>query len=120
MKKAFLLVRIRTADRDAPHFRWRQGEHSHIETLQFTRALCELAPSPLLLGGVIEHHLDNWVEGEPHAKAEILRSLYVDDLLNSEMTEEETKLLKEKAIEIFEDEKFILHKWKSTEHIKVA
>ena len=60
------------------------------------------------------------MEGEPHAKAEILRSLYVDDLLNSEMTEEETKLLKEKAIEIFEDEKFILHKWKSTEHIKVA
>ena len=59
------------------------------------------------------------MEGEPHAKAEILRSLYVDDLLNSEMTEEETKLLKEKAIEIFEDEKFILHKWKSTEH-KVA
>ena len=51
MKKALLLVRIRTADRDAPHFRWRQGEHSHIETLQFTRALCELAPSPLLLGG---------------------------------------------------------------------
>ena len=41
------------------------------------------------------------MEGEPHAKAEILRSLYVDDLLNSEMTEEETKLLKEKAIEIF-------------------
>ena len=119
MKKAFVLVRIRTADRDALHFHWRQGEHSHIETLQFTRALCQLAPSPLLIGGVIEHHLDNWVEGEPHAKAEILRSLYVDDLLSSEMTEEETKLLKEKAIEIFEDATFTLHKWKSNEH-KVA
>ena len=119
MKKAFLLVGIRTADRDAPHFRWRQGEHSHIETLRFTRALCELAPSPLLLGGVIEHHLDNWVEGEPHAKTEIRKSLYVDDLLSSGMTEEETKLLKAKAIEIFEDATFTLQKWKSTEH-KVA
>lgn len=59
------------------------------------------------------------MEGEPHAKAEILKSLYVDDLLSSEMTEEETKLLKEKAIEIFEDATFTLHKWKSTEH-KVA
>ena len=119
LRKAFLLVRIRTADRHAPRFRWRQVEHSHIETLRFTRALYELAPSPLLLGGVIEHHLDNWVEGEPHAKAEIQKSLYVDDLLSSEMTEEETKLLKEKAIEIFEDATFTLHKWKSTEH-KVA
>ena len=86
------------------------GEHSHIETLRFTRALFELAPSPLLLGGVIEHHLDNWVEREPHAKTEILNILSVDDLLSSGMTEEETKLLKEKAIEIFEDATFTLHK----------
>ena len=119
LKKAFLLVRIRTAYRDAPRFHWRPGEHSHIETLRFTRALFELAPSPLLLGGAIEHHLDNWVEGEPHAKAEIRKSLYVDDLLSGGMTEEETKLLKEKAIEIFEDATFTLQKWKSTEH-KVA
>ena len=119
LKKACLLVRIRTADRDAPRFHWRPGEHSHTETLRFTRALFELAPSPLLLGGVIEHHLDNWVEGEPHAKAEIRKSLYVDDLLSNEMTEEETNLLKEKAIEIFEDATFTLQKWKSTEH-KVA
>ena len=86
------------------------GEHSHIETLRFTRALFELAPSPLLLGGVIEHHLDNWVEREPHAKTEILNILSVDDLLSSGMTEEETNLLKEKAIEIFEDATFTLHK----------
>ena len=97
LKKAFLLVRIRTADRDALRFHWTPGEHFHIETLRFTRALFEIAPSPLLLGGVIEHHLDTWVEGEPHAKAEILKSLYVDDLLSGEMTEEKTKLLKEKA-----------------------
>lgn len=119
LKKAFLLLRIRTAYRDAPRFHWRPGQHSHIETLRFTRALFELAPSPLLLGGVIEHHLDNWVEGEPHAKTEIRKSLYVDDLLSSGMTEEETKLLKAKAIEIFEDATFTLQKWKSTEH-KVA
>ena len=59
------------------------------------------------------------MEGEPPAKAEIRKSLYVDDLLSSGMAEEETKLLKEKAIEIFEDATFTLHQWKSTEH-KVA
>ena len=77
LKKAFLLVRIRTADRNELRFHWRQWKHSHIESLRFTRALFELAPSPLLLGGVIEHHLDNWVEREPHAKAEIDLTTYV-------------------------------------------
>lgn len=39
LKKAFLQVRIREADRDALRFHWRQGKHSNIETLRFTRAL---------------------------------------------------------------------------------
>lgn len=43
----------------------------------------------------------------------------MDDLLSGGMTEEGTKLLKKKAIEIFEDATFTLHKWQSTEH-KVA
>ena len=115
LKKAFLQVRIRTADRDAMRFHWRQGEHSHIQTLRFTRALFGLAPSPFLLGGVIEHHLDTWVEREPHAVAELRKSLYVDDLLSGGVTVAETKLLKEKAIEIFEDATFTLHKWQSNE-----
>ena len=58
LKKAFLQVRIREADRDALRFHWRRGEHSDIEILRFTRALFGLAPSPFLLVGVIEYHLD--------------------------------------------------------------
>ena len=53
------------------------------------------------LGGVIEHHLDTWVKSEPHAVAELRKSLYVDDLLSGGVTVAETKLLKQKAIEIF-------------------
>ena len=115
LKKAFLQVRIREADRDALRFHWRQGEHSNIDTLRFTRALFGLAPSPFLLGGVIEYHLDTWEEREPHAVAELRRSLYVDDLLSGGATVEETKELKEQAIEIFEDATFTLHKWQSNE-----
>ena len=33
LKKAFLQVRIREADRDASRFHWKQIEHSEIETL---------------------------------------------------------------------------------------
>ena len=115
LKKAFLQVRTREADRDALQFHWRQGEHLNIETLRFTRALFGLAPSPFLLGGVIEYHLDTWEEREPHAVAELRRSLYVDDLLSGGATVEETKELKEQAIEIFEDATFTLHKWQANE-----
>ena len=106
LKQAFLQFRIREADRDALRFRWQQGEHSEIETLRFTRALFQLAPSPYLLSGVIEHHLDSWEAREPHVVPELRKSLYVDDLISGGTTVEEAKELKERAIEIFEDATF--------------
>ena len=115
LKQAFLQVRIRGADRDALRFHWKQGKHSEIETLRFTRALFGLAPSPFLLGGVIEHHLDTWEAREPHVVAELWKSLYVHDLISGGTTVEEAKELKERAIEIFEDSTFTLLKWQSSE-----
>ena len=106
LKRAFLQVRIREADRHALRFHWRHGEHSNIETLRFTRALFGLAQSPCLLVGVVDYHLDTWEEREPYAVAALRRSLYVDDLLSGGATVEETKELKEQAIEIFEDATF--------------
>ena len=115
LKKAFLQVRIREADRDALRFHWRRGEHSDVEILRFTRALFGLAPSPFLLGGVIEFHLDTWEEHEPQVVAELRKSIYVDDLLSGGATEQEASELKAKAIEIFNDATFTLHKWQSNE-----
>lgn len=66
LKQAFLQVRIKEAERVALTFHWRINEHSELETLRFTRALFGLAPSPLLLGGVIEHHLESL--GKPYAR----------------------------------------------------
>lgn len=115
LKKAFLQVRIKESDRDALRFHWKQGEHSEIETLRFTRALFGLAPSPFLLGGVIKYHLDTWEAREPHAVAELRKSLYVDDLISGGVTVEKARELKQQAIEIFEDATFTLHKWQSNE-----
>ena len=59
LQKAFLQVRVKASDRDALRFHWRRNEHSQTETLRFTRALFGLAPSPFLLGGVLETHLSS-------------------------------------------------------------
>ena len=74
-----------------------------------------LTCSPFLHGGVIEHHLETWKERKPEAVSEIEKSMYVDDLISGQPTVSKAKQLKEKAIEIFKDAIFTLHKWHSNE-----
>lgn len=113
LQKAFLQVRVKEIDRDAMRFHWRRDEQSPLETLRFTRALFGLAPSPFLLGGVIEMHFNNWEEREPELVAKIRKELYVDDLISESTTVCKTRELKDKTKEIFQDACFNLHKWHS-------
>ena len=113
IQKAFLQVRVRENERDALRFHWRCEEDSQFKTLRFTRVLFGLAPSPFLLAGVIEQHLSLWEERYPDIVAELRKSLYVDDLLTGGQTIAQAADRKEKAIEVFEDAKFTLHKWNS-------
>ena len=113
LQKAFLQVRIREDDRDALRFYWRPGEQAELQTLRFTRALFGLAPSPFLLGGVIEHHLESWESRKPDVVPEIRRSLYVDDLISGSTTVAQAKELRDGATGVFADATFKLHKWNS-------
>ena len=114
MRKAFLQVRIREGERDALRFHWlRDLNSTEVIALRFTRALFGLAPSPFLLGGVIDQHLKSCSHKLPQSVAEILRSLYVDDLISGDATITKAKQLKTDAVEIFSDAGFHLHKWHS-------
>ena len=113
LQQAFLQVRIKKEERDALRFHWKISEDSEVEVLRFTRALFGLVPSPFLLGGVIECHLETWKTRMPELVAKLRRSLYVDDLISGKPTAEEARQLKQGAIEVFADAKFKLHKWHS-------
>ena len=115
LQKAFLQVRIKKQDCDALRFHWKPNSQAEIQTLRFSRALFGLAPSPFLLGEVLEYHLQSWEDRKPDAVAEIKKSLYVDDLISGSTTVEKVKELRDGAIEIFDDAKFTLHKWDSNE-----
>jgi hypothetical protein len=91
LQKAFLQVRIKAEDRDALQFHWKPNSQAQIQTLRFTRALFGLAPSPFLLGGVIEYHLQSWEDRKPDTFAKIKKSLYVDDLISGSTTVEKAK-----------------------------
>ena len=113
LKQAFLQVRIHEKDRDALRFHWfKDLQTKTIEVLRFTRALFGLAPSPFLLGGVIQQHLENFRTVHPEIVSEI-EKVYVDDLISGGENEIEAEQLKSKAIEIFSDATFDLHKWHS-------
>ena len=107
-------MRIHPDDRDALRFHWLVNKDPlQVCTLRFTRALFGLGPSPFLLGGVIQHHLNTVRSEQPKQVEEIERSLYVDDILSGGQTVEETKELKNSTTKIFETASLKLHKWNS-------
>jgi hypothetical protein len=84
-----------------------------VETFRFARVLFGLAPSPYLLEGVLESHLDAWADKYPDEVALLRRSMYVDDVLSGGRTVQEAEARKEIAREILHDATFELHKWNS-------
>ena len=100
LRRAFLQIRVKEADRDAPRFHCRSSAEEEVETWQFTRVLFGLAPSPFLLNGVLEAHLDAWEERQPDVVAELRKSLYVDDVISGNQTVEQAQRTKQVAIEI--------------------
>ena len=57
--------------------------------LRFTRVVFGLAPSPFLLNGVIQQHLETLESLCPESVAEVRKSLYDDDLISGTPTTEE-------------------------------
>ena len=114
IKKAFLQVRIRADDRDALRFHWINiKDPNDVRTYRFTRALFGLGPSPFLLGGVIEQHLNSQPEELMESVNEIKRGLYVDDLILGGESAEKALEKKTQATDIFKEANFQLHKWHS-------
>ena len=82
---------------------------TQVQVFRFTRALFGLAPSPFLLGGEIEQHLESLSERLPQSIAEIIRSLYFDDLISGTPTFAKAKELCD-VVEIISDAEFELRK----------
>ena len=107
-------MRIREADRDALQFHWiRDKDSSQVETLRLTRALFGLVQSPFLLAGTLKQHLETLRTEYPKHVEEIMKSLYVDDIITGEDTVDQVHELKGTAIRVFERAGFELHKWNS-------
>ena len=68
---------------------------------------------PFILGGTIEEHLKKFLLRFQEIVEEIMRAMYVDDIIGDADTIEHARKFKETCISIFEEAKFKLHKWHS-------
>ena len=69
LKQALLQIRIRQPERDVLRFHWIEDRETHL---------------PFIFGGIIEYHLDQYKEKYLELVEEILRNLYVDDIIGAE------------------------------------
>ena len=110
IKKAFLQIPIHESEIDALRFHWRPSHLPEVETYQFTRVLFRLAPSPFLLRGVLECHLDAWTKKYPQETEHLRRSFYVKELVSVGQDVQQARTRKEIAMDIMNDASFELHK----------
>ena len=57
--------------------------------------------------------MESWESKMPEVVSELKRSMSVDDMLGGAHSVEQAKDKKSKSIEIFDDAKFVFHKWSS-------
>ena len=97
------------------HFHWQTDLIKDKQMYRFTRVLLGLAPSPFLLGGVLECHLETWAARYPEEVERLRRSFYVDGLLMGSIDIQQTQTRKKIAQEIMRNATFELHKWHSNQ-----
>ena len=116
IRQAFLQIIIRETGSDALRFIWVDDiSNKNPVVLRATGTLFGLGPSPFLVGGTLQEHLSKYESRPEYEEAvkEIGEGIYVDDIHLSGETTDQTSSYKEKAVTIFEEGGFCLHKWHS-------
>ena len=81
--------------------------------LRFNRLVFGLTPSPTILGGVVQHHLEKYEQNEPKVIDQLRRQIYVDDFHGGSDTVENAFQLCKKSKEIMKAGGMNLRKFKS-------
>lgn len=82
MKQTFLQISITEEERDALHFHWlKNPDEFQLQVYRFTRLIFGLGQVPFILGGTIEEHLKKFLLRFQEIVEEIMRAIYVDDII---------------------------------------
>lgn len=109
VKKAFLQISVRPADRDVHRFLWESK--GVVRIMRINRVPFGDCSSPFLLNATVRSHLELFEASE--AVQELKENLYVDDWLSGANTEAEAKELAEEAQQVMSQAGMELSKWES-------
>ena len=111
IEKAFLHVKLHSADRNFTRFLWPSNPESpdpEFQTYRFTVVPFGASSSPFMLGAVLDLHLSK----SPHPVAADMRNnVYVDNILSGCSTEEELLAYYSKSRDLMNQAKFNLRSW---------
>lgn len=110
IRKAFQMIEVAAADRDFLRLLW-WDEKKNVKIFRHKRVVFGVNCSPFLLGGVIEHHLDQVQDEEKDIAIQLLDSLYVDNCVTSVDSQEDYENFKEKSSNLLLKAKMDLQQW---------
>jgi hypothetical protein len=108
LAKAFMCIKLEKKERDACRFLW-LDENGRVKEYRMSSLPFGTTSSPFLLNSVIKLHLTEEEEYKKTAK-EIEKDVYVDDLIKSKDTSEESMQIWDESKRIFEKGNFKLRK----------
>ncbi|CAL8121990.1 unnamed protein product [Orchesella dallaii] len=114
IRKAFQMISVDTSDRDAMRFLWWEDDKmTKLVEFRHARVMFGATCSPFILEAVLRCHLTRLSEAERELGERLLRSLYVDNCVSSEDSEEGYKTFRRKATELLNRAKMDLRMWMS-------
>ena len=114
LEKAFLMVAVDEADRDALRYIWvdeARKEQPNLKIYRFARVVFGVSASPFLLNATIRFHLERNLNTNKTVVNRLLHSTYVDDIVSGANTKEEAFNLYAVAKAIFLKGGFNLRKF---------
>ena len=114
IEKAFLMIAVNEEDRDVLRFLWVRDvkkDPPDIQTLRFARVVFGVASSPFLLNATIHYHIQRYKTEHPGLVRQLLRSIYVDDVVCGAQNEADAYHLFEQAKGILKEGGFNLRKF---------
>ncbi|XP_045451223.1 uncharacterized protein LOC123660165 [Melitaea cinxia] len=109
--KAFLQISVTPQDRDYLRFVWwKDNTCEEIKVYRHCRVVFGLTASPFLLSATISHHLNQVTEQKDTADI-LARSFYVDNLVTSLDSIEQTQKFIQDAKRVMNEGKFDLRQW---------
>ena len=84
VEKAFLMIAVEREDRDVLRFLWVTDinkDPPDIIAMRFTRVVFGVASSPFLLNATVQYHVKSYEHTHPELVSQLLRSIYVDDVV---------------------------------------